>query len=385
MPTYYPDCGCRHSDEPIGHEVFAPGLGDARSCEDCDGYDEPCDCSECTECRERELEITATQRPRVAQAISLLPVSDLPNMLIPGLRRSVSCEWEGSAGVSYAAMELDDLGESGAVFNNVDDGTCDGEIVFSRLGLEDGIMAERYGRSLALLQRLKDAGYIRVGENAGHHIHVSAVDHAGNCFTPNALVTLYSVYAHCEDLLYRLASAGWRRHRTEGSSGYANGIPQIGRQKKTPKNVGVAIADDRYYGLNVSRFIGAMARCRCGAYRFGDWGQCECGDEGKTIEWRLWNSAVSARKIRTYIVISHLITDYAANHTTDGHADLESNPWAGTDHVDEDSLARQLTFLLSLPGLTKRDREDIRWLVSISPGMGDLSDSYSLAYAGGHE
>lgn len=365
MPSYYA-CGCDHPDadwDENGDPADGVSYGDY-------------DCPEC----ERENngddddgEIRYHAARDAAAFVDRLTTGEYPQVFSPNLSRSVSCEWEAVAGVQTTAEALRSLSEPGAYFEHHGDSTCDGELVFSRLRLDDRDTATRYGRSLATIARLHSTGDAVVGMRAGHHIHIAARDADGRGMSANSLVSLYSVFAHCEDILYRLAAAGWSKHRDESSAGnWAKPIPKLGSLAKTPRNVGNAIGGDKYQGLNVSNYIHNLRNCRCGAFTYGDWSQCECPDDRATIEWRLWNACVSGRKVRTYIAISHVLTDYAATIDPRECAHLTENPFTSTGIVSEDSLSRQLDYLLARPGFTGRDRDDIMWLASISPGMGRL-------------
>jgi hypothetical protein len=365
MPTYYNGCGAVASDYPEGEDVYVDGS--CESCESCDedSYDEDYD---------SRPSIAAAQN--AASYAANLPDSLIPDMRVPQVQRAVSCEWEGSSGVATASQACGLLA-SGAESEYHSDGTCDGEVVFGYLRLWDPYAAKAYGRSVAAIDYLRTSGDVRVGFNAGHHIHVAARDSSGRGFSPNALVSLYSVYSHCEDLLYRFAAAGWSQHRTEASGGYSEPLQKLDQyQERTARNVGNAIGGDRYQGLNVTPYLERIQGCRCGAYRFGEWESCECGEDRMTIEWRLWNASVSPRKIRAYIAISAVLTDYAASVDVRDVSKLVENPFQGTGLVDEDSLARQLDYLATRPGFTARDREDLYWLATISPGMGSIGRAY---------
>jgi hypothetical protein len=292
----------------------------------------------------------------------------------------VSCEWEATAGVLTAQEAIANLSGSHVRGEYHSDSTCDGELVFGRLNLANRDRAEAYARSLAVIAELHRTGDVAVGMRAGHHIHIAARDESGRGMSPSALVSLYSVFTHCEDLLYRLASAGWSKHRDETSAGnWAKPIPKLEGMSKTVRNVGNAIGGDKYQGLNIGNYLANIRNCRCGAFQFGDWSECTCSDDYATIEWRLFNACVSPRKIRTYIAIAHCLTDYAATTNPSDCAHLTEHPFTSTAIVNEDSLARQFDYLMSRPGFTGRDRDDLMWLASISPGMGRLGrDAESL-------
>lgn len=377
MPTYY-SCGTPESEWPEGEDIHLD-----YQCPDCadyltarPGFTSRDEYEDYDSSPDRNLARDA------AGAVELTLDADLPDMLVPQTRRQVSCEWEGSDGVStaYEACKL----VNGADAEYHGDGTCDGEVVFGRLSLWEDASARYYARSVSVIERLRAMGALRVGFNAGHHIHVAARDSSTyEGLSPNNLVSLYSVFAHCEDLLYRLAAAGWSGHRSENGGGYSAPMFKLAsHETRTAKNVGNRIGGDRYQGLNVTPYLDSIQRCRCGAYRFGEWQSCECDDNRMTVEWRLWNASVSPRKIRAYIAISAVLTDYAANVDVRDVNKLDENPWSGTSHVDEESLLAQLDYLTTRPGFTSRDRKDLYWLASISPGMGELAREYENTRVG---
>lgn len=378
MPAYY-QCGCNHPDanawlasNRLGSEYADEYCPDCSDGSDDYGYDE-----------EREEECDGDYRAArdAAAFVSGLFGGELPQVFSPLITRDVSCEWEATSGVQTARCALGELSKPNASFVFHSDSTCDGELVFGRLRLCDRFAAEAYARSLATIAELHRRGDVTVGMRAGHHIHIGARDQDGRGMSPSSLVSLYSVFAHCEDLLYRLASAGWSQHRDESSNGsWAKPIPKLGSLEKTPRNVGNAIGGQKYQGLNIANYIANVRNCRCGAFAYGDWSECTCSDDYATIEWRLFNASVSPRKIRAYIAIAHCLTDYAATTDPRDCAHLVENPFSSTSIVNEDSLARQFDYLMSRPGFTGRDRDDLMWLASISPGLGRLGrDAETLA------
>lgn len=383
MPTVCPNCAAPISEYPSGEFVDNPD-----PCDDCErdalehefDYedDNGCDCASCTADREREREsegsLSSAAASLIAQGLPRNP-DILPHW--ENQARLVSCEWEASFGIGNAAAVLSRMDDPPS-WERHGDVTCDGEIVFSCLNLASRAEAKRYGRALEAIRQLRDSQLAGVGSNAGHHIHVSARG-ADGYLSPNSLVSLVAVYSHCEDLLYRLASAGWRKHRTEESSDYANVMPAI--REKTPRNIGNALAGNRYFGLNVSNYLQAITHCHCGAYRYGEWSACECSLSQPTIEFRLWNSAVAPRKVRAYIGLSLALVEYAAQFADGAHAQLAENPFQGTEQVDEDSLQAQWDYLFGLPTLSYRDRSDLEYLRERSPGMGELGGSRVLITA----
>lgn len=370
MPTYYAGCGCTADyDYPEDEDEEVSGYCD--SCSDSDDYDD--------DDRDENSYADGIAAQRVARDVNAMADNEFPDMRVPNSDRAVSCEFEGTYGIRTGVMALDYV-QYGARYEHHGDSTCDGEIVFSRLHLLDRSEAIAYARSATALAMLHADRALKVGMRAGHHVHVSALDGSGRKMTPADLVSLYSIYMHCEDVLYRLAAAGWRSHRSDVDSSYSGSMHRVpGGLPKTPKNVGNAIGGARYQGVNISPYVAHMRSCRCGAFQYGAWNECECGDNNATIEWRLWNAAVSPRKIRAYIAISAVLTDAAATTDASEVEHLAENPYRGCETVDESSLDEQLTYLLTRPGFNERDRDDIRWLASFSPGMGELAHDYRTA------
>lgn len=347
-----------------------------------DGY-----CSACQEDSDEypdEYGVDGRAAREAVNAAMELRDYELPIWHMPGQQRDVSAEWECTRGAQTACHALsilrDDCGQ-GIPWEYHSDSTCDGEIVFSRFNLRSREGAAQCARHYAVLQNLHRARAVGLGPSAGHHIHVGARNYDGVNLSPNSLVSLYSAFTHCENLLYRLASAGWSEHRTGGAdSGYARSLPST---DKNLRSIGNAFGRGKFYGLNLSNYLGSIAGCSCGAYEFGEWESCHCRDRGFTVEFRLWNAAVSPRKVRCYLGLSHGLVQWASENQGAAAADLPENLWTGSTENpgsarERQSLARQAGFLLRLTA-DDTERESLEWLLSISPGCKGLALSLDAA------
>lgn len=283
----------------------------------------------------------------------------------PRRTREVSVELECAYGAEllYGFFERNDIP---CVFH--EDCTCDGEVILSRFRLSREGQAATFARALAIASALRNDEQCGVSLSTGTHIHVSAVAENGERLSPASLVTLQAGFAHIEDLLFSLASVGWSRHRCEGGDGYARIVPKL--DNKNPVTLWRAMGGDRYYGLNISQYIYAMQGCRCGAYIMGDWTHCTCSDNRAAIEWRLWNGSLNPRKIRTFIAISHGLTEWSHRHPEPSASRIPAREYHGRNDITVSRLQAQLEWLLDRPGVwTRVDRSDIRWLASQIPGF----------------
>ncbi len=194
---------------------------------------------------------------------------------VPGRTpRLLSLEQEVGTGGEYAANTFHDHGYS--AFEGMigyhsgarhapqgfcyveDDASCGGEIIYSRLALHTPSVASRLDECLELLDGLRDEGYVSFSSSAGFHVHVG-LDRP-TLYTARQASSLYHLFNHLEDALYRIAAAGWARHRIEGSSPYAPVNPK--------GHVRTADALDAMSrnrgGLNLQNYLSARSMCRCG-------------------------------------------------------------------------------------------------------------------------
>jgi hypothetical protein len=242
-----------------------------------------------------------------------------------------------------------------------DDGV---EIVYSRLNLYDDRVAAQFSEQIAAVRKLRNDREIRTGSLAGTHIHVSAHDLGGKRVTPRALASVYGAFCHCEGAIYRIAAAGWARHRREeASTDYASILRKKADLK--PKDVfQLQNPSERYYGVNYSRIMTAVNYCSCGAVKCGDWQDCTCDYwEQATWEWRVFNSSTRPQTLHAWILLATGLTDWALKH------DCSRLPIHGYDvNGSRDSLQAQVDFILGF-NYTDAEREVIKGVIGMSPGL----------------
>jgi len=57
-------------------------------------------------------------------------------------------------------------------------------------------------------------------------------------------------------------------------------------------------------GLNFENYYRALGQCSCAALRFGEWDSCQCSLSKTTVEFRVFNSTTSMRKIHAYAALT---------------------------------------------------------------------------------
>lgn len=253
------------------------------------------------------------------------------------------------------------------------DGSVDGEIIFSRLHLQDPQVARRSESALHVVQSALSNGTARLDSRCGFHVHVGIGydDVTGApCYGMGAVQSLYHLWNHVEDVVFRLASANWARHRTDRGNSYG-----AATRKGLTGAVGIGsrLRRDRL-ALNLQAFLASRASCQCGAFEFGDWAVCTCAGTPKpTVEFRVFNATANARKVRAYCALSLALVAYAEANTCtpDSHP---VNAWAGSARLDEATAGQVLRFILRDLPLTDPEREDLRYCAetSMRGGPGSL-------------
>lgn len=173
-----------------------------------------------------------------------------------------------------------------------------GELVSPPLDFDDPDQRAQVDKACAALQ----AAGAQPDHTAGIHVHVDASDldarqvaAVGRCFTK------------FEDVLYRIGTSGWERFRSSGYQ-YAKPLPQAQVDQlakvRTQRHLEVAVYGHaatyrdlehgngvRYHGLNIHSWFG----------------------QNKTIEFRLFNSSVNAKRVQCYIAIAVALVQDARN------------------------------------------------------------------------
>jgi len=308
-------------------------------------------------------DIESEARPKLALQIPAL--DDRPARLV-----SMEQEIGGDANTAVEALHSEGLTSEGYMrgyhsggtssdFCYVEeDGSVDGEIIYSRMRLDNPRTARKLEDALGVVQTLISEDQIGLDSRCGFHIHVGLSYSEGvPCYSMENVVSLYHLWNYVEDTVFRLASANWRHHRTEGQG--CNYSPPTPKRLAGAVSVGRGMSRERG-ALNLSNFLAARGYCSCGAFDFGDWSACTCNLEKATVEFRVFNATANKRKIRAYTALCLALVAYAERNT----CTAETHPvdaWRGTAALNADEAYKRLHFILRELPLTEEEREDIRY------------------------
>jgi hypothetical protein len=172
-----------------------------------------------------------------------------------------------------------------------------GEMVSPPLVFEDPDQRAQVNRAVAALK----AGGGRTDSRAGIHVHIDASD-----LSAEQLAMVGRTFYKFQDVLWRLASSGWRTMRP-GSTTFCRPLTDTqaqafakvksegqlirayyGRDMRDPRQQLGHGDSSRYYGLNLHSWF----------YR-------------GTIEFRIFNSSVNADRIQAYIALCHALVEDA--------------------------------------------------------------------------
>ena len=281
--------------------------------------------------------------------------------------RLISVEQEISHGldrISELASRGDWYGDGVTV---KDDGSLaeDGaEVEYSKMNLYEQHDAEAFSEKIRAIRILRNDGEIRTGARAGTHIHVSAHDLDGRRVTPKALASVYGAFCHCEGAIYRIAAAGWVRHRREESETDYAQVLQKHQGMKVKHVMTLQSPHERYYGVSYARILNAVGACHCGAIRVGDWQDCECDYwRDATWEWRVFNSTTRPETMHAWILLAVGLTDYAIKN------DCVNLPIHGYDSTASmESLKEQVDFILNFK-FSEAERKVMKSVIAMSPGL----------------
>lgn len=247
----------------------------------------------------------------------ILYIEGLPNR--PA--RLCSIEQEITAGGRAVAKMLYDLGfsESYDIMNYSrdagphamvvkEDGSLPhggGEVVYSQYALSRSEHARDVSKALACVEALQRDGHVQVGTQAGTHVHVSALDvELDHLLGPPQMAALYEIFSFAEDVIFRLAAAGWPEHR-----GHGHTQPLIKMERPTPGRIAQEATGSRYFSLSFTRLLNAARQCSCGACWAGGWHDCTCEALRRgTVEWRIFNSTTDPRLIHAWTLIAQGLT-----------------------------------------------------------------------------
>jgi hypothetical protein len=404
---YCHNCGAAHSYEEDALDCCA------YYCDDCgERYDSAAEAEDCAEADRRERGEDHYDDPYEPEAPSypqeiLDTVVEYPIFIpeIPGRpARLCSVEQELSSGGTRAAKLLHDIGiavdpyianyshggHPGRAIVKGDGSLPAGgaEVVYSRFNLSDRSAARNFSDAIWRLREMKKQLLVSTSRQAGLHIHVSALGVSGDpstVFGPREMASLYEIWSFCEDVIFKLGSAGWESHR--GTS-YTAPMPKF-MDAPSAGRIVQNLGGNRYYSLNFQRLLGAAQQCRCGACAVGDWTECNCGSlQAGTIEWRVFNASTKPETIHGWLILAHALTAKAFDHQLGSlpepngyqETEQEKHQWIFGWILNEcplDPIER-----LVLIGLAKRspgllidwedfERTNADWMVSLTDELDD--------------
>ncbi len=340
------------------HEVEDSYYGDREAYHDERDYDHDDAASE-------EIEVHDTSEV-VAE------VDDFPPLYLPDLPdrvpRMISFEQEISKGGERAARALYRAGltatdyvrgyhsgrEDGEVCYVERDSSVDAEIIWSKLDLRDRGVAANFTDGIRIVKDLISDGKVGLDMHCGGHIHVDAE----GLEMPNVM-SLYVLWNHVEDVMYRIGSANWSAHRTQVA--YENYAPAIRKDLRNARQVWNGMNYERG-ALNLSNLLSARSNCHCGATPSGCWSECTCPLHQQTVEFRVWNTTANIRKINAYSALSVAMVEYARQNTMTV-SDFPVHEWTETREAQSKHVKEPLDFVLTQLPLTDYERSNVEYCV----------------------
>lgn len=340
----------RNGDEPSGRFVY---VDDAPDAEDDGSY---------------EAQETTDDEVRIPS--SPLALAVLPNR--PA--RLLSFEQEVGRGGNYIAEQLHLGGFAsdryvhgyhhrhearGDMVWVEEDGSVAAEVIWSKLDLTDANVARRFEDGLEVIRNGIRGGEVKLDMRCGLHIHVG-LGYDALLGTPaygsRSVESLYHLWNHLEDTMYRLASANWRCHRTEvAESNYAPptrkglvGVTQVGDAFQTGRGA-----------LNLSNYLSARGECNCGAFRFAAWEECVCELRMPTVEFRVFNASANKRKLRAYGALCLAMVAYAEQHKVQPNTHPVLGWERATELLNVEESKQRLAFILDELPMTREERLDV--------------------------
>ena len=243
-----------------------------------------------------------------------------------------------------------------------EDGSVDAEVIYNRMRLDSQDGALRFERALNVVREAIREGESKLDMRCGGHVHVdigSSALGSDQRYGMADVESLYHLWNSLEDVIYRLASANWSRHRTEVAS--TNYAPRMDKHLATDgrARLGSRLDANRSV-LNFSNYLAARASCRCGAFTFEDWASCVCELPKATVEFRVFNATANLRKVHAYTALCLALVEYAKRHTVT----TETHPERGWTHgapPNHETAREALRFILWELPLTHEERQDIRY------------------------
>lgn len=251
--------------------------------------------------------------------------------------RGLGCEAHGYMGFSESiwVMKTDASVQRG------------GELVSPPLDFDDEAARAQVTKACEALQ----AAGARPDETAGIHVHVDASD-----LDPRQVAAVGRCFTKFEDVLYRLGTSGWTRFR-RGGYNFAKPLPQSQVDQlakvRNQRHLEIAvygrpaIGGDtnhsngvRYHGLNLHSWFG----------------------RNKTIEFRLFNSSVNAKRVQCYIAVAvALVEDARRGKSRSVNKAYRLGDMFDGKHAPDSALHRFLQVVRYEAGMSAEDVKLVRY------------------------
>lgn len=181
------------------------------------------------------------------------------------------------------------------------DSSVDWELIIGPINMDNMESVRKLNTSVRIVKEAIKQGNAKLDLRCGTHIHVAA-----DKISLAQAYNLHIIYAHIEDVMYRLGSAHWPIHRSiiQQSDGheYCSVAPKQDTKTKFARQFHGE--ENRYFGLSFHNYFEAMlGRCACGATRYGVFEECECNLGKCTFEFRLFNATANTIKLHAYLAL----------------------------------------------------------------------------------
>lgn len=250
-----------------------------------------------------------------------------------------------------------------------------GEVLYSRYNLGLSAHTHDVSKALACIDELRRRDIVSVGQTAGIHVHMGALDHDNeNLIGPPQMASLYEIFSFAEDVLFRLAASGWSEHR-----GLSYTMPLVKMDRVSPGKIAQETQGSRHFSLSFTRLLNAARNCTCGACIAGDWSECICGSLANgTIEWRIFNSATDPKTIHAWTLLAHGLTAASLTHEL-GSLEPNSFEWS---HDPRERHAWVFGWILQNCPFTDPERQLIVECARMSPKLHIDWDEFDRDHGG---
>lgn len=155
---------------------------------------------------------------------------------------------------------------------------------------------------VALAMKALVAAGARTTELAGVHVHVNATD-----LTPRQISGVARTFTKYEDQIYRVATSGWRTMRPGGFSGtgWCKPMQRSVVEKLAAAKTREQVASAWYGPGNANNYAGHGDSSRYHGLNLHSWFY------RGTVEFRMFNSTMNAKRVEAYIIMSLAIVQDA--------------------------------------------------------------------------